>query len=773
MQRSILLTPLILLACSPDKAGPTGEDTPASSDSAPVGDPDSASGGDSAPTDTPDPCADAVWPDLRINELVAANLESLTDAAGDTPDWFELVNRSDGPVALDGWTLANEDDDAWAPAGLTLEKDELLLVLASGEAQAGDPHAGEEVHAGFKLSASDAALRLVAPDGCVVHEAAPERLYGDVSYGLTGDSVFEYYMEPTPGAENLTESRPGFAAVPSLSPAPGFYEDAVTVTLSSTEAGATLRYTLDGSAPDEDATAYTAPFTVEGSDQPAVVVARAWVDGLWPSRIAAATYSEDAEIPAAGLYVVSIIADPDDLFSDERGIYAFGLDDYEHSYPYFGANFWEEWERPARIQIWDPAGVRVIDQDAGLSIHGGYTRAFDQKSLRLSARSAYGPDTFDHAFFGDAGLQEPSTLVLQIGMDWCSTHLQEVTLAELLRDPSTGELVEGADITGWAPAQVWLNGAYWGYYNLRERADSEWIEGYHGADPDALDRVELGWTSSPHWELEQGSWDNLNALNAFVSTADMSDEATWEAFDAMVDLDSLATAVIGEAWIGNSDWWYNNLRLWRPTDPDGQWRWILYDLGHGWPRVDENQISYSVTWTGDGLPIEAALRNDAFRTLLANHASDLLNTRLEGDAAMARFDAMSTAIEPAMAGQFDRWCSGGTTAWRGAITTARTFVRLREDILRAQVRSALSLPGTATLALSASPAGAGRFQLTAVSVDAPFTGIFYQGVPVSVTALPADGYRFTGWSDTSLGDEPSVALTLTGDGALTAVFEAD
>ena len=251
MQRSILLTPLILLACSPGKPGTSGDDTPTSHDSAPGVDPDSAS--DSASTDTPDPCASAVWPALQINELLAANLENLTDAAGDTPDWFELANRSDGPVDLDGWTLLNDDDEAWAPTSLTLEKDELLLVFASGEAQAGDPHAGEEVHAGFKLDASNAALRLVAPDGCVVDQAAPERLYGDVSYGRTPDAVFEYYMEPTPGAENSTESRPGFAAVPSLSPDPGFYDAAVTVTVSTTEAGATLRYTLDGSHPDETA----------------------------------------------------------------------------------------------------------------------------------------------------------------------------------------------------------------------------------------------------------------------------------------------------------------------------------------------------------------------------------------------------------------------------------------------------------------------------------------------------------------------------------------
>lgn len=769
MSRSILL--LALLACSREKPTPVEEDTPP----AHTGEPDS--GGDSTPEDTapdtPDPCADAAWPALRINELVAANLESWTDAAGDTPDWIELANRSGAAVDLDGWTLVNTAADAWTFAPLSLEAGALLLVLASGLDSQGDPALGEEVHAGIKLDAEDPELRLVAPDGCVWDEAAPDRLYGDVSYGRPDDTVFEYYIEPTPGAENTTESRPAFAQTPILSPDPGFYDADVSVTVSSTEAGATLRYTLTGDEPSEEDALYAAPFTVVGGDQPAVVRARAWVDGLWPSRTASATYSEDASIPALGMYVISLIADPEDLFSDERGIYAFGLDDYEHSYPYFGANFWEEWERPVRVQVWSPEGDRVLDQDAGLSIHGGYTRAFDQKSLRLSARAAYGPQRFDHAFFGEHGLQDPSTLVLQIGMDWCSTHLQEVTLAELLRDPSTGELLESADIAGWAPASVWINGEYWGYYNIRERPDGEWLEERHGVDADALDRVELGWTSSPHWELEQGSWDNFNALNAFVASADMTDPATWESFEAMVDLDSLATAVIAEAWIGNTDWWYNNLRLWRSTDEDGRWRWIIYDFGHGWTSLDYDQIAYSVTWTGDGLPIEAALRNDRFRALLANQTSDLLNTRLEGDAAQARFDAMAATIEPAMAAQNERWCGEPSGAWGGDIAYARTFVRLREDLLRDQVMDALGLPGTADLDLAAEPAGAGRFQLTAVSVDAPFSGTFYEGVPVTITALPAEGYRFAGWSDTSLGDDAMIEIELDGDDSLTARFEAE
>lgn len=763
----------LLASCAPEPKptpavehdeGPTDSATPADSASPPD---------DTAVELIPDPCAEVSWPAVQLNELLAANLSGVADGSGETPDWVELVSRADAEVDLEGWTLEDADGNTWTFASLSLSPGEILLLWADGEDSQGDPDAGGEIHLSFKLSAEDAAIRLLAPDGCAVDEALPGRLYGDVSFGRAGDdpAAWEYFLEPTPGAENSTESRPGFAETPTLSPGAGFVDGAVEVTASSPEAGAIITLSTDGSAPAEDDTVYSGAVELSVASQPAVLRARAFVEGLWPSRIASATYASP-ELLEAGMYVVSLIADPEDLFSDERGIYAWGAADYETSYPYFGANFWEDWERPVAVQIWDAAGELVADQDAGIAIHGGYTRAFDQKSFRLYARSAYGPGAFEGRFFETEEIDEFQTLVLQIGMDWCSTHLQEMTLPTLLRDED-GQLLPSVDAVAWAPAQVWVNGEYWGYYNLRERMDGDWIQSHHGVDADAVDRVELGWTHEPNWELEQGSWDNFYALNDFVESSDLSDPDAWEAFDAMVDLDSLASAVVAEAWIGNTDWWYNNLRLWRPSAEDGQWRWMIYDFGHGWTSMDYDQIGYSVTWSGDGLPIADALENEAFRVRLANHAAELLNTSLEGDRAQATFDEMVAAVKPAMEDHFDRWCSGATPSFYTGVTYARTFVKVREDLLREQVADALGLEGTAELGLAVEPEGAGRFQLTAVSVDAPFSGIFYRGVPVTVTAVPAEGWRFAGWSDEALGEAATLEIELDADASLTARFEAE
>jgi len=776
------MTPItlsLLLACgrAPDPQGkPEPTDTHDSAppeeadDSAPIVE-DSA---DSASLPAPGPCAGLILPDLRLNEIVAANLESSLDAAGDAPDWLELVSRASEDVDLAGWTLENEDGDAWTFAPLTLTPDQVLLVYASGEDSQGDPAAGEEIHTSFKLSAKHGGLSLRAPDGCVVDQASPDRLYGDVSYGRSADDplAWEYFLEPTPGAENTTESRPGFAEIPTISPASGFYDGEVEVSISTTEEGASLKFTLGGVDPDDSSSDYTGDLRVDGGDGAEVVRARAFVDGLWPSRPATATYFGDTTIPDAAMYVFELTVDPPDLFSEDRGIYAFGPDDYEHSYPYFGANFWERWERPVHVQAWDAAGDLVLDQDAGIAIHGGYTRAFDQKSLRIYARSAYGPETFDGTFFSTEDLDEFHTLVLQIGMDWCSTHLEEVSVSQMFRDDD-GVRYPSVDLGAWEPAQVWLNGQYWGYYNLRERTDADWIEAHHDVPADAIDRVELGWTHEPNWELEDGTWDNFYALNDWVAAADLSDPDQYAEFEGMVDVDDLATTILAEAWIGNTDWWWNNLRLWRPTADDGRWRWIIYDFGHGFPSPTYDQIGYSVTWTGDGLPISTALESDDFRTLVANQASDFLNTSLKADEAQARWDEMAARARPAMEAQFERWCSGTVDNYDSAVSTAHTFMGVRESQLRGQVEDALGLDGTARVLLSADPEGAGSFDLTAVHVEAPFSGTFFTGIPVTVTAVPAEGYTFSGWVEADLGSDATAVVELSGDRTLTAKFTAE
>jgi hypothetical protein len=729
------------------------------------------------PTDTAgpetigSPCDERSYPDVAINEVVSASVRGLTDEDGDSSDWIELINLDDHPVDLSGWFLSDDPDDprGWAlPAATTIEPGGLLLVFASSK-----DRAEGELHADFGLDALGEPAILAADDGCVVDQAEPGRLYRDVSYGRKAldPQTWGYFVEPTPGAPNTTESRPGFAPTPVLEPASGFYDHPVSVSVSAEHAGATLRITRDASLPGEPDELVTGPLSIDASSAPVVLRARAWVDGLWPSRTASAFYSQDPSILEQDLKVVSLTVTPFDLFDVETGIYAYGPPDYTPYYPYFGANFWEDWERDLHISIWEPDGTLVIDQDAGVKIHGGYTRAFEQKSFRVLARTAYGPDELAHRFFPKEEQDSFAVMVLEGVGDWCPTHTENAFIDELFRDQD-GARFPTIDSQAWEPCVVYLNGVFWGLYAFREKLDEHYLQAHHEVDPDNLDRVECTADGTDDWwRVSQGDWQAFDDLNSFVHGRDFSIDANYQELAARYDLDNLATAILAEGYWGNTDWWGNNLKFWRERREDARWRTMVFDLGHGWPSYAYDHFGVSVGWSGDGLPIADALENEAFRVLLANQGAELLATAFQVETALERLDSMHARIAPVIPAQYATWCGQPASTWESNVAYARDFVQLRPRVLQAQIMNHLGLEGTADLTLAADPPGAGSFQLTLVEVDPPFTGALFTGIPITVTALPAQGYGFAGWSDSDLGSEPTAVFELDGPRTITARFE--
>jgi alpha-tubulin suppressor-like RCC1 family protein len=98
----------------------------------------------------------------------------------------------------------------------------------------------------------------------------------------------------------------GTAATPTFSPTPGSFSSAQSVTLATATAGASIRYTLDGSAPTSSSPLYTGPITV---DWTTTMKAGAWKADLLPSAVATGTYTISSTSvapptfsPAAGQY---------------------------------------------------------------------------------------------------------------------------------------------------------------------------------------------------------------------------------------------------------------------------------------------------------------------------------------------------------------------------------------------------------------------------------------------------------------------------------------
>ncbi|MEO8306837.1 MAG: chitobiase/beta-hexosaminidase C-terminal domain-containing protein [Pseudomonadota bacterium] len=98
----------------------------------------------------------------------------------------------------------------------------------------------------------------------------------------TGVAVIRQWILSLPGRDVLPP--------PTMQPGGGNFNGPVTVSLASSEPGADIRYTLDGSAPGPSDAHYEGPIRVEG---PAVLRARVYKEGLTRSVIAQQTYVID------------------------------------------------------------------------------------------------------------------------------------------------------------------------------------------------------------------------------------------------------------------------------------------------------------------------------------------------------------------------------------------------------------------------------------------------------------------------------------------------
>ena len=90
----------------------------------------------------------------------------------------------------------------------------------------------------------------------------------DVSFGRSpSDQSWSYFGEPTPGAPNNTT--PSISTEISgpvqISLEPGFYQNPITIELSTSSNTEQIYYTLDGSKPVSESSIYSGPFVIEST----------------------------------------------------------------------------------------------------------------------------------------------------------------------------------------------------------------------------------------------------------------------------------------------------------------------------------------------------------------------------------------------------------------------------------------------------------------------------------------------------------------------------
>ncbi len=644
------------------------------------------------------------------------------------------------------------------------------------------------LHTNFKISSSGETLLLSEPGGTIVDIVETGDIPVDVSRGRQpdGSSNWILFYNPTPGAINDNQGYSDVAEEAQFSQPGGFYNGYVHLTLSTDSPEATIYYSLDGSEPTEQSNVYSGPISITTTK---VVRAKATGTNLFPSKTITHTYFINSEHT---LPVFSLSTTPENLFDVNNGLYTLGHN-YQSSNPYYGANFWQDWECPVHVEFFESDGTAGFSIDAGTKIIGGWSRANPQKPLAIFARNKYGYSEIKYQLFSDRPFDEFQAFILRNGgNDWGRTFFSDGLMQGLVESTDL-------DIMAFKPCIVYINGEYWGILNLREKQNEHYIAMYHDVDPDNIDLLE-GNRNPIH-----GDSQHYNMLIDFISNNDVSQKANYEHVKTLIDVNNFINYNVAQIYFDNRDWPGNNIKYWRPRTETGKWRWLLYDTDWGFGVnaydrggnqyvYDYNTLKYATSpqqtpnhhanppWAT--LLLRTLLENEEFKNDFINRFADHFNTIFQPKVAVGKIYEIQDILEPEMLRHINKWSQSyplwsrhsmwwnDMNRWYSFINIMVDFANNRIPHMRNHIIEKFDLSGDAQITLNVFPADSGIIQINTIAVEEfPWRGDYFMNVPIQVTAIPFTDYNFSSWSGFNSSDSNSITIELTGNSYLTAIFE--
>lgn len=481
----------------------------------------------------------------------------------------------------------------------------------------------------------------------------------------------------------------------------GFYEDVIQLELSNTDAQNHIRYTTNGNTPDATSTLYSGRLTLDSqlysrsdiytimntipstfylpeSIQHSIVIRAAVFDenDSCVSQTVTNTYFIGSlGCNFHGLPVLSIAADSLALFDYETGIFIPGIN-YDPADSTHTGNFkmkGREWERQINMEFYEPDN-RGINQQCGLRMHGGASRWYQQKGMKLYAREEYGKKHFFFRFFNNSPIVKFKHLCLHPFRcsNWHQTGGQEYL---------SQTVAKNLDIEAMAVREivVFINGEYWGIYTMEESSDERYLEDHFNVDLDKVNMVK-------YWGVTYyGDLTDWRTLYYWMKEADLSQpEDSTYAF-THVDMSNFIDYMLFETFSANLDWPGNNVKIWQ-REAGEPFRWIFYDGDGCFTRQWHNAIDFSLHQGGNSVFINHFLENAWFVKTFRERYFQLLDSYFSYDYMKSVLDDYRQIVEGEIWAQSQRFrFPRNVTRWYTDMAKVDTFLMERDAYFRVEL----------------------------------------------------------------------------------------
>jgi hypothetical protein len=301
------------------------------------------------------------------------------------------------------------------------------------------------------------------------------------------------------------------------------------------------------------------------------------------------------------------------------------------------------------VEFYETDGL-ALSFDAGIKIAGNFSQAMPQKSFSIHLRNEYGSEEINYPLFdGNEVTSFRHFLLHTSGQDQNMTKTKDAFIHRAVSE------VLDIDVMDSRPCVVYINGEYWGLYQIREKLNEDHFSSHHGVQPDRMDVIIWNGT------VLAGSDEAYRALIDYVTTHDMQVQEHYEYVSSQIDIGNYMDWLIVESYFGNTD--MGNIEFWRDQN-GGKWRWALYDMDwalfkgtYDWNNIEQifnPQGMGSGNWIDTTLQVNL-LRNDQFRDEFIRRYALYTNTFFNPKRLLPIYDAMIDEIRSEIPRNVARW----------------------------------------------------------------------------------------------------------------------